>query len=91
MSLENHHQEPVSDGEEESRQSVGRTKQIKKNPKPPREQAPTVHQAGGGLFPLPPPEFRVFESEEQKHQRITKFWKEEIDGYYKREVGPEER
>ena len=36
------------------------------------------------------PEFRVFESEEQKQQRMMKFWREEIEGYYKREVGAEE-
>ena len=33
----------------------------------------------------------MFESEEQKHQRMVKFWREEIEVYYRREVGPQER
>ena len=51
-----------------------------------------MHEHPQSLFALPPlPEFRVFESEEQKHQRLIKFWREEIDSYYRKQVGPNEQ
>jgi hypothetical protein len=37
------------------------------------------------------PQFGVFESEVQKQMRLDKFWREEIDNYYRKHITEEEK